>query len=304
MDNIKYSTEKMAIANNISICYDSFGELNAKPLILIHGLGMQLIAWDDDFCKGLAKKGYLVFRIDNRDVGLSTKIESKSINIIDIVENMGSRNIKIPYKLEDMADDVIGFMDYLKIESAIIVGLSMGAMIAQLIAINYPKRVDCLVSMMSSTGNPDLPQPTQEAISILLTPYPPTEEAYIESNVKVRQALSGYGKKLDEEYVRKRSKGFFLRGYFPEGVGRQLAAVLTAENRDEKLKKLNVPALIIHGDDDPMIRLESGIHTSKMIHGSKLHIVKGLGHDLPVYVFDEIINVINDFIKETCGNKA
>ncbi len=270
-------------ANGIQIEYENFGEPDSPALLLIIGLAGQLIDWDEKLCHQLAQKGHYVIRFDNRDAGLSSKIEEAGEpDIMKIIEAlMRGETINPPYTFEDMAADTIGLLDALSIEKAHICGMSMGGMIAQTMALNYPKRVLSLISIYSRTGDPEEPQPKPEAMQFLLTPPPTEREAYIEFGVKLFTTISGTGFPYDEEWLRRHMAQAYDRSYCPQGAARQLAAIFTQKNRKPALKSLAAPALVIHGTDDPLVRVECGKNTAAAIPGSKLVIIKGMGHDLP-----------------------
>ncbi len=270
-------------ANGIQIEYETFGEPDSPALLLIIGLAGQLIAWDEELCRQLAQQGHYVIRFDNRDAGLSSKIEEAGVpDIIQTIESqMNGENINPPYTIEDMADDAVGLLNALGIEKAHICGMSMGGMIAQTIAINYPKRVLSLISIYSRTGDPEEPQSKPEAMEFLLTPPPEEREAHIEFRIKFFSAISGPGFAYDEEWLREFVAQSYDRAYNPQGAARQLAAILAQKNRRPELKSLSTPALVIHGADDPLVLVEGGKNTAADIPGAKLMIIDGMGHDLP-----------------------
>jgi pimeloyl-ACP methyl ester carboxylesterase len=210
-------------ANGIQIEYETFGEPNSPPLLLIIGFGGQLIFWDDELCEQLAQRDHYVIRFDNRDVGLSTKLEEAGVP--DIGALMRGEAIQPPYTIEDMAGDAVGLIDALGIEKAHICGMSMGGMIAQTVAINHPRRVLSLISIYSTTGNPELPQPTPEALGILLTPPPEEREANIEHTMKVFRAIAGPGFLFDAEWHRKLAAQAYDRAFYLPGVARQFVAI-------------------------------------------------------------------------------
>jgi pimeloyl-ACP methyl ester carboxylesterase len=200
--------------------------------------------------------------------------------------------IQAPYTLRDMADDAVGLLDALGIESAHVAGISMGGMIAQEMVIHYPARVRTLTSIMSSTGNPDLPPPTPEALSVLVTPFPTDREGYLEYSIRTWRVLSGPGFAVDDDRVKERARRFFDRGLSLTGTTRQLAATLASGSRQEALRSVTVRTLVIHGDADPLIPVECGIDTAKSIPGAELLIIKGMGHDLPPAVAPQVIEAI------------
>ena len=291
---VSHSDPASVEANGIEIVYDTFGEPPAPPMLLIGGLSQQMIAWDEQFCAALAAQGYWVIRFDNRDVGLSTKFDEAGVpDVLALMQAAAQGEaVQAPYVLRDMADDAVGLLDALGIESAHVVGVSMGGMIAQEMAIHYTDRVRTLTSIMSSTGNPDLPPPTPEAMAILVTPAPTDRAGNIESSVQTWRVLNGPVFPLDEDLTRERAGRFFDRGLSPEGTVRQLAAILASGSRKRALQSVTVPALVIHGDADPLVPVEGGIDTADSIPGAELMIIEGMGHSLHPEVAPRIIEAI------------
>ena len=280
--------------NNIEIEYETYGNPSDKPLLLVMGLGAQMISWDEEFIQFLLDRGFYVIRFDNRDVGLSTKCEEAGEpHVMEaIMAIQRGETIEAPYSLEDMADDAIGVLDTLNIEKAHICGASMGGMIVQIIAFRHPNRVLSLISIMSSTGNPELPQPTPEAMQALLTPAPTERSEYIEYSLKIGKLLYGSGFPFDEEKRRKLAERGYDRCFYPPGFGRQLLAILANGDRRSKISSIKVPTLVIHGGDDPLVPLEGGKDTAKSISGSKLIIIEGMGHSLPPETWGQISDAI------------
>jgi len=272
-----------ANANNIRIEYETFGDPSSPPILLIIGLGSQLIYWDEAFCRQLAEAGLYVIRFDNRDAGLSTKFDQAGVpDMMDVIGKLMNRQkVTPPYSIEDMAADAVGLLDALKIDKAHICGMSMGGMIAQALAIRYPGRVLSLTSIYSPTGNPHLPQPKPEVMGLLLTPPPQEREPFIQFNLNVFRALTGPRFGLDEKWVRQIMGRAYDRSFYPQGAARQLVAILTQANRKPALKDVRVPTLIIHGDADPLVSVEGGKDAAEAVPGAKLKIIEGMGHDLP-----------------------
>jgi pimeloyl-ACP methyl ester carboxylesterase len=272
-----------AAANGIQIEYDTFGDVSGRPLLLIIGLGAQMIHWDDDLLKDLAARGHYVIRFDNRDVGLSTKFgETGMPNLPDIFGKLlRGEKVKPPYTLDDMADDAVALLEALKISKAHICGMSMGGMIAQTIAIRHPERVLSLISIYSTTGNPQIPQAKPEIIGVLIAPPPDERQAFIEHMLRVFKTISGPAFPPDEEWVRKILSATYDRSFYPEGVARQLLAILTQGNRGPALASVKVPTLVIHGTSDPLVSVEGGKDTARSIPGAELMLIEGMGHDLP-----------------------
>jgi len=293
--SLAHQPPQIARANGIDLCYEIFGEADAEPMLLIMGLGAQMIHWDDDFCRQLAGRGFRVVRFDNRDIGKSSKLSGGTR--LTPVELLKLRFLKIPvkapYKLRDMAEDVIGLMDALHIKSAHLVGASMGGMIAQEIAISFPARVRSLTSIMSTTGDPKVPPPTREAAAILMAPPPNTREEFFARFAQTWKILRVGSFPEDEARDRSRAERTFERGLNPAGVGRQLRAILASGSRKERLRSVTAPTLVIHGTVDPLVRPEGGKDTAASISGAKLLMVEGMGHALPIPMWPEIIGAID-----------
>jgi pimeloyl-ACP methyl ester carboxylesterase len=286
-------------ANGIWIEYETFGKPGSPALLLIMGLGGQLIDWDEKLCEQIAQRGYYVIRFDNRDAGLSTKMDDAGIpDIMKIVEKlMTGKPVTPPYTIEDMADDAVGLLDALAIKKAHICGMSMGGMIAQAIALNYPERVLSLISIYSNTGDTQEPQPKPEVMEVLLTPQPAQREGYIEFSMKFLNTTSGPGFPYDQEWLRNHVAQAYDRSFCPRGTTRQFVAILTQKNRKPALASLSVPTLVVHGTDDPLVSVECGKNTAAAIPGAKLMIIDGMGHDIPYGgAWPQIMNAIVDHL--------
>ncbi len=281
-------------ANGIQIEYDTFGEKSSPALLMVMGLATQMIGWEKEFCQQLADKGHYVIRFDNRDIGLSTKVEGlNGLSILQITADLASgKKIDIPYSLEDMADDAVGLLNALDIDKAHICGASMGGMIAQIIACRYPSKVLSLISIMSTTGDPNIPPATLEAMTVLLTPSPSGREAYIDHSVATWKTLGSPGFPFDEDRVRQNAVKAFDRSFYPSGVVRQTLAVMTQTDRTSALGAIKVPTMIIHGADDILVPVDAGKASAAAIPGAELFIIEGMGHDLPIEVWDPIIDAI------------
>jgi pimeloyl-ACP methyl ester carboxylesterase len=284
-----------AKANKIELEYDTFGDASAQPLLLIMGLGSQMIIWPEEFCKSLAKEGFFVIRFDNRDIGLSTKFDAAGVQDIMKVFSAAQKGqpIKAPYTLNDMADDAVGLLDFLKIKKVHVCGASMGGMIAQTIAIRHPSRILSLTSIMSSTGDPNLPQPKPEAMQALIVPPPKKKEAYIKHAVKMWRILYGSGFPYDEKLRAEIAEKAYDRSFYPDGMNRQTVAIMASGSRKDALKSVKVPTLVIHGGDDPLVSPEAGKDTAASIPNSELLIIDGMGHSLPPEVWSRIIKAIS-----------
>ena len=282
-------------ANGLRIEYESFGNPEAPAIVLIMGLGMQLIAWPDPFCEKLAGAGFRVIRFDNRDIGLSTHFDERGVpNMLwaFLKARIGLR-VRAPYDLNDMAADTVALMDALQITKAHVVGASMGGMIAQQVAAKYPARVRSLVSIMSSTGDRSLPPATKEAQRALFArpANPHDQKSVVDHSVKIWGVIGSPGFPTDPAELRARTQRAVARSYHPQGVARQLAGVLASSDRSADLRTVRAPTLVIHGDCDPLVRPACGEDTAKKIPGAKLRIIKGMGHDMAAWpvIADEIL---------------
>lgn len=267
-----------AAVNGIEIEYETFGPDDAPAVLLINGLGSQMTRWPVPFCEKLVARGYRAIRFDNRDVGRSTWFAS------------GDR-----YTLSDMAADAVGLLDHLKIDKAHVVGVSMGGMIAQTVAIEHPDRVRSLTSIMSATGAPGTMDATPEAAAVLNQAAPdPTvdEEAFVAHGMKNARTIGSPAYPWSDEALRERVLSEMRRAFNPKGVQRQRGAIGASGDRTEKLAKLDVPTVVLHGEVDPLIPKAGGEATAKAIPGAELRIIPGMGHDLPVALYDTLIDAI------------
>jgi pimeloyl-ACP methyl ester carboxylesterase len=292
-----------ATANGIQIEYEAFGNASFPPLLLIMGLGTQMIFWPDEFCDMLASRGHYVIRFDNRDVGLSSKFEEAGVP--DVMEVMSSalqgETVEIPYTLDDMAEDAIGLLDSLNIETGHICGLSMGGMIAQVVAYRYPSRVQSLFSIMSTTGNPELPQGAPEVLALLFSPPPEEREAYIEYNVKLLRTIGSPGFPFDNDRMRDMTARGYDRCFCPQGAARHTAAIIAHGNRKPSLAAITAPTLVIHGSEDPLVPVEAGKDTAEAIPGAELLIIDGMGHDLPREVWPQLVDAMTAHTRKASG---
>jgi pimeloyl-ACP methyl ester carboxylesterase len=250
------------IKGDMQLEYMTFGNPADRPLLLIAGLGDQLIHWDEAFCEDLAGRGCFVVVFDNRDAGLSAKCTS-------------------PYTIADMAEDAVIVLDGLGIDRAHVCGASMGGMIAQTVALNHSSRVLTLTLIYTTSGRRDLPAPDPDVLELLIAPAPSDRDGYIDYYVKLHRALSGKGFDFDEEWTRTIVSRAHDRSYFPEGISRQMAAIQAQQDRRSQLASLAVPVLVIQGNDDPLIPVEAAVDLAGIIPGAELMIIDGMGHDLP-----------------------
>jgi pimeloyl-ACP methyl ester carboxylesterase len=274
-----FGEEAIAPANGLELCYQEMGDPEGKPLLLVMGLATQMIAWHDGFCNLLADRGYRVIRFDNRDIGRSTKLSAKGVP--SKVDLLLGRRASAPYLLRDMAADAVGLLDFLEIDQAHIVGASMGGMIVQQMAIDHPKRVRSMTSIMSTTGNRRSGQPSMKTFGVLLGNPPKSRAQVIERAVKTFKVIGSPGFPFEEDTVREMAARSYDRGHSAAGVTRQLHAIVASGDRTEALHKVQVPTAVIHGTRDPLVKPSGGRATAKAIPGARLMMVDGMGHDLP-----------------------
>ena len=268
-----------ATCNGIELEYETFGDPSGAPLLLIAGLGSQMISWNDQFCELLAGRGFQVIRFDNRDVGLSTWMDAA-------------------YTLNDMAADAAGLLDAIGIPAAHVVGTSMGGFIAQLVALNHPDRALTLTSIMSGPNGEDEVPPTDEGREVLLVPAPKTREERIQVGLWAKRRLLGSADPYDDEYERARVTAAVDRAYHPAGFARQLGAIVAAPSRLCRLSSLRVPALVVHGKDDILVPVDNGRKVAAAIPGARLMEIEGMGHDLPSRVWEQVADAIAELAQE------
>ncbi len=274
-------------ANGITIEYETSGNSTEPPVLLIMGLGAQLIAWDEPFISALVQRGFYVIRHDNRDVGRSTWFDEAGLPDLLAVATGGA--LPTPaYLLPDMADDAAGLLDALGIESAHVIGVSMGGMIAQALAIQHPARVRTLVSIMSTTGDPSVGAPHPEAMGALLAPPPVDREAVIEQSLQTWRVIGSPGFPFDEDRIRTKAGAAYDRAFHPAGSARQLVAIVSSPDRTPALAKVEVPTLVIHGESDPLVDPSGGRATAEAVPGASLWTIPGMGHDLPPVLFEPV----------------
>jgi pimeloyl-ACP methyl ester carboxylesterase len=282
--------ERRAAVNGIEIAYDEFGDPGGEPLLLVMGLGMQMIAWDERFCGLLAERGYRVIRFDNRDAGHSTKFDRAGVPArAAMISGTGHP----PYLLSDMAADTIGLLDHLGIERAHVAGVSMGGMISQQLAISYPDRVGSIVSMMSTTGSRWLRWPKWKAMAMLMAKPPADADAYLRLATRTFEVIGSPGQRMDEDSFRALIEVSYRRCFCPDGVARQLHAINCSGNRTRALRRLELPALVIHGGVDPLIRPAAGRATARAIPGARLKVIPGMGHDLPPAFWPQVVEALD-----------
>lgn len=284
-----------AQVNGIGLEYEVHGAPGGEPMLLITGLGAQLTRWPLALIEKLEARGFRVIRFDNRDVGLSQKFTGapKMDDVIGAL--MKGVRPDIPYTLDDMAQDAVGLLDHLGIERAHIVGASMGGMIGQLVAADYPERALSFTSIFSTTGNPSLPRATPEAMAVITTRAPnPNEniDAYLDHMVRNARTIGSPGYPFDEKLLRERLAFDARRAYEPLGVVRQIAAIAANGDRRAKLAAIKAPTVVLHGDRDPLAPVEGGRDTAANIPGAELRIIPNMGHDMPPSLYDVIVEAI------------
>jgi pimeloyl-ACP methyl ester carboxylesterase len=290
---------KMAKIGRIDLCYDIIGDHNTVPVILISGLGTQMIRWTVPFCEMLAEKGFRVIRFDNRDAGCSTFLSNVRVRDLNDLAGLlrSGEHISVPYTLFDMVDDVVGLMNFLAIAKAHLIGRSMGGIIGQLFAAQHPERVLTLTSIMSTSLNPSLPQAQADVMQMMVAPKAnPADQkaAYISQNLAFARRISGskfcFNEKdqiaiIEEEIIRSNSKS--------GGLWRQLLAIIGTGYKKELLEKIKAPTLVIHGSEDPLFPPECGNDTASTISGAELFLIEGMGHDIPPALYAPIIGAID-----------
>jgi pimeloyl-ACP methyl ester carboxylesterase len=280
-----------AQANGIEIEYEVVGDPGAPPLLLVQGLGAQLVTIEEDFCAALAARGFRVIRFDNRDVGLSTSFDGAGAP--EFAAIYAGDCSSLAYTLEDMADDAAGLLDAVGVRRAHLAGISLGGMIAQLLAIRHPRRVLSLASIMSTTGDRRVGRPSAEGAGVLFTPMPAEREPYLERAVEnAMTGGAGTAYPFDADAVRRAASRGYDRAHSPAGVARQLAAALAATDRTEALRSLRVPTLVVHGDADKLVGADGGQATAAAVPGARLLRIPGLGHELPRGVWATVADAV------------
>jgi pimeloyl-ACP methyl ester carboxylesterase len=289
-------------SSGIVIEYDTFGDPADPAILLIMGFGTQLLGWDAEICRLLAARGRYVIRYDNRDCGLSTKHHETPVNLMDLISAVTSGDVEralamAPYSLRDMASDGIALLQELGIDRAHVVGSSMGGMIAQKMAIQFPDWVLSLTSMMSSTGEPEYGQSTPEAQQVLLSPRPADRDGYIAAAEReLVWASRRYG---DPAALRALAAASYDRSYYPAGVPRQLAAMILDGSRADGLLRLDMPTLVIHGQDDTLIDPSGGRRTAELVPGARCLLVEDMGHDRPRELWQTLVDAIAEHTQGT-----
>jgi pimeloyl-ACP methyl ester carboxylesterase len=293
--------------NPVDIHYEDMGDPNDPAVVLIMGLGAQLLLWRKGFCEKLVNQGLRVIRFDNRDVGLSTKLPGNHSGA-RLLPRMARSFIGLPspaaYTLEDMADDAAALLDHLGIDRAHVVGASMGGMIGQMLAAEHPEVVRSLTSIMSSTGNRWTGQPALSVYRYLLRRPPRDREGYVQRAAEIFGLVGSTGFERDDQYIRERAARAFDRGFDVRAGGRQLGAIVASGDRTKALERIDVPTLVIHGTVDKMIRPSGGRATAKAIPNARLLMIEGMGHDLPRGAWPQLIDAISEHARAADGARA
>lgn len=288
-------TTARAKVNGIDLAYEDRGAKDAPPILLVMGLGGQLTLWPDEFVEALVAQGFRVIRYDNRDVGLSTRFDAADVPRLRwmFVKAALRLPVRSAYTLADMAADGVALLDALDLDRAHIVGASMGGMIAQHMAARYPDRALTLTSIMSTTGNPRLPRARKEAMLVLANrPMSGDAEAMITYSINAARVIGSPAYPAAEDRLQRRVRNDYERAWYPQGVARQMAAIVADGDRRAMLKTIGTPTLVIHGEDDPLVPVAGGRDTADNIAGARLMTIPGMGHDLPLALVDTLAAAI------------
>jgi len=284
-------SESFASLEGVDVCYETLGEPDGRPLLLIMGLSGPLIWWDEEFCQMLVDRGFYVVRYDNRDAGRTMRTRPP-VPPWRVGQQLRRVRSGI-YSLDAMTQDAIGLLDHLGVAAAHVAGASMGGMIGQLMAIRYPERVHSLVSIMSSTGSRRVGQPHPKLLRLLMRIPPRSTADYVGYGVRLFRAIGSPDYALEEEWLRERAAQTYARGVDVLGVIRQVIAIEAARNRTRALRRLRLPAAVIHGSADPLVHSSGGRATAAAIPDAELVLVPGMGHDLPRPLWPEFVDVID-----------
>ncbi|TDW48143.1 pimeloyl-ACP methyl ester carboxylesterase [Flavobacterium sp. 270] len=294
---------EIAHINKIELCYDIIGEENNNTIVLISGLGTQMIRWSIPFCELLAQKGFRVIRFDNRDSGCSTFFSNQKVPDLKELQDLlqSGKSINAPYTLFDMVDDLIGLMDFLSIDKAHFIGRSMGGIIAQLAAGKYPERVMTLTSIMSTSLNPNLPAAHEDVMQMMLSPKPDpnfNKTVFIEQAITFLKRISGSRFSFNEDDQIAIIEEEIVRSKGQNGLLRQLIAIITTGYKKERLEKIKVPTLVIHGSEDPVFLPECGKDTADSVADAKYMLIEGMGHEIPAELFLSMTDAIGEHCKK------
>ncbi|MEM7329044.1 MAG: alpha/beta fold hydrolase [Pseudomonadota bacterium] len=292
--------------NGIQICYESYGDASAPTVLMIMGLGGQLTMWSDELIDNLVADGYRVISFDNRDIGLShhhTGEKSPAILKQILLGRIGIK-LKTPYKLSDMATDTIGLLDALKLDRVHLVGISMGGMIAQHVSAMVPERVQSLTAIMTTTGNPKLPRPSGKVMKAMVRrgPPPTTRDAIIDQSVATFEVIGTPGENQNTNGMRDRITRSYDRSYNPAGLARQMSAIAASGDFRKFTRAIKAPTLVLHGSEDPLVPIEGGRDVAKLVHGARMEVLDGMGHDVPPRFLSQITKHMLDHFAATKVN--
>jgi pimeloyl-ACP methyl ester carboxylesterase len=293
--------ESFCRVGEIELCYETYGDPGQPPMLLVMGLGTQMLGWDAEFCEQLAARGFHVIRYDNRDVGRSTMLSDHAPPTL--AQLIARSRRAAAYTLAEMAADGVGLLDHLGIERAHVVGASMGGMIAQTIAARRPERVLSLCSIMSSTGSRISGQPAPSTYRLFLRPIARDRERYVEQLVELFAHIGSPGFDRDERVLRATFAAMYDRGHDPAGSSRQLAAILASGNRTRELRRITAPTLVIHGTKDRLVAPSGGRATARAIPGARLLTIEGMGHDLPRALWPRLLDAIVENAARASGDR-
>ena len=289
-------SERYLDANGVRLAYDDYGNANDPAILLIMGMATQMTAWPLSFCRGLADRGFYVVRYDNRDVGLSEKMLTARIpSTLDMMLKAGiNRPLKVSYKLDDMATDALELMNALNLNQAHVVGVSMGGMIGQVLAAKHSSRVCSLTSIMSSSGDPNLPRASKKVTRALLKRYLGLVKPGLKSTIAFQRLIGSPGFPQSDDELNEKVRAAFQRSFYPPGFARHMAAIMASGSRVELLKAIKTPSLVIHGRDDVLVPLACGVDTARQIPNAALKIIDGMGHNLP----ESLVPILTDLVAD------
>jgi len=289
-------SERYLDANGVRLAYDDFGNANDPAILLIMGMATQMTAWPLSFCRGLADRGFYVVRYDNRDVGLSEKMLTARIpSTLDMMLKAGiNRPLKVSYKLDDMATDALELMNALNLNQAHVVGVSMGGMIGQVLAAKHSSRICSLTSIMSSSGDPNLPRASKKVTRALLKRYLGLVKPGLKSTIAFQRLIGSPGFPQSDDELNEKVRAAFQRSFYPPGFARHMAAIMASGSRVELLKAIKAPSLVIHGRDDVLVPLACGVDTARQIPNAALKIIDGMGHNLP----ESLVPILTDLVAD------
>ena len=293
LDEVVVSDELLApVGPEVELCYQTFGDPDGEPLLLVMGLGGPMTWWDADLCRMLAAAGFFVVRYDNRDTGRSSRIRSR-VTRGQLVRAFAGRPVRTPYSMDDLAGDAVALLDHLGIASAHVAGISMGGMVAQTVALEHTDRVRSLVSIMSTTGRRTVGWQDPRLLPSLIAPRKPGKESYVDTSVAFWQVIGSPDYPADLDHLSERAGETFDRGYSASGMMRQMLAILTQPDRTPRLRGLRLPTLVVHGLADKMVHVSGGRSTAAAVPDAELVLVDGMGHDLPSELFATFVEAFH-----------